>query len=109
MKKFLTFAFAIALASQSLIAAPERVMTVSTGVDGMVCSFCAQGLRVHFSKHDAVSNIHIDLTRKLLILEERKGASISDQEILDAVKRAGFTPGTVERVTTPFEDVKKPK
>jgi len=98
-----------AVASLPLHAAPERVMTVKASVDGMVCSFCAQGLLAHFRKHAAVSDIHVDLTRKLVILEERKGAAITDKEIRDAVKRAGFEAGEVKRVTTPFGEVKKAK
>ena len=93
-----------------LHAAPDRVMTVKIGVDGMVCSFCAQGLLAHFRGHKAVSDIHVDLTRKLVILEERKGASITDQEIRESVKRAGFeSNGAIQRVATPFQEVKKAK
>lgn len=88
-------------------AAPDRAMTVKARVDGMVCSFCTQGIVAHFRKHKAVSDIHVDLDRKLVILAERKGASISDDEIRDAVKRAGFTAGGIKRMATSFEDAKK--
>jgi len=85
-------------------------MTIKAGVDGMVCSFCAQGLLAHFRNHPAVSNIHISLGRKLVILEERKGESLGDREIADAIKRAGLThTGTIKRVTTPFDEVKREK
>jgi copper chaperone CopZ len=90
-------------------AATDRPMTVKASVDGMVCSFCTQGIVAHFRKHKAVSDIHVDLDRKLVILAERKGASISDDEIRDAVKRAGFTTGGIKRITTSFEDAKKAK
>ncbi len=110
MKSTLSILFACAALALPLQAAPDRVMTVKASVDGMVCAFCAQGLIAHFRKHDAVSDIHLDLTRKLVILEERKGASISDKEIRDAVKRAGFdAPGKIQRVNTPFGEVKKAK
>lgn len=110
MKRIIPILSAWAVISLPLHAAPERVMTVKATVDGMVCSFCAQGLLAHFRKHKAVSDIHVDLTRKLVILEERKGASISDKEIRDAIKRAGFDPPeTVRRVTTSFAEAKKAK
>lgn len=102
----LTFA-ALLLPTSPLAAAPDREMTVKTHVDGMVCAFCAQGLLAHFRRHAAVSDIHVDLDRKLVILAERKGASITDKEINDAVKRAGFDAGDITRVTTPFEEAKK--
>jgi mercuric ion binding protein len=87
-------------------AAPARVMTVKASVDGMVCSFCAQGIVAHFKKHKAVSNVHVDLTRRLVILEEKKGSSISDQEITDFIRKSGFEPKKVERSTEPFAQVK---
>ncbi|WP_035610413.1 hypothetical protein [Haloferula sp. BvORR071] len=90
-------------------ASTERVMTVKTTVDGMVCSFCAQGLVGYFKKHPAVSNVHVDLERKLLIIEEKKGAAIKDEEITEFIKKSGFEPKKVERVTESFEKVKTAK
>jgi len=87
-------------------AAADRVSTVKTTVNGMVCSFCAQGILAHFKKHPAVSNVHVDLTRKLVLLEERKGKSITDQEITDYIKKSGFEPVKVERVEESFEKAK---
>jgi len=90
-------------------AATDKVMTVKTTVDGMVCSFCAQGIVTHFKKHPSVSNVHVDLERKLVILEEKKGATIKDDEITEYIKKSGFEPKKVERVSTAFETVKKEK
>lgn len=90
-------------------AATERVMTVKTTVDGMVCSFCAQGIVAHFKKHPSVSNVHVDLTRKLVILEEKKGSTLKDDEITEFIKKSGFEPKKVERVTESFAKVKAAK
>jgi len=98
-------------ASTAAHAATNRVMTVKASVNGMVCSFCAQGLVAHFKKHKAVSQVHVALTRKLVILEEKKGASISDGEITESIRKAGFEPKKVERSSESFAKVKaeKPK
>jgi copper chaperone CopZ len=96
-------------ASATAHAATERVMTVKTTVDGMVCSFCAQGIVAHFKKHPAVSNVHVDLTRKLVILEEKKGSTIKDDEITAFIKKSGFEPKKVERVSESFAKVKAAK
>ena len=90
-------------------AATDRTMTVKTTEDGKDCSFCAQGIVAHFKKHPAVSNVYVDLTRKLVLLEEKKGASISDKEITEFIKKSGFEPKKVERVTETFEKVKAAK
>ena len=95
--------------ASSAQAATARVMTVKTTVDGMVCSFCAQGLVAHFKKHPSVSNVHVDLERKLVILEEKKGSTIKDEEITEFIKKSGFEPKKVERVTDSFETVKAEK
>jgi copper chaperone CopZ len=87
-------------------AATDRTMTVKTTVDGMVCSFCAQGIVAHFKKHPAVSNVHVDLSRKLVLLEEKKGSTISDKEITEFIKKSGFEPKKVERSAESFEKVK---
>jgi copper chaperone CopZ len=87
-------------------AAPDRVATVKTTVNGMVCSFCAQGILAHFKKHPAISNVHVDLTRKIVLLEERKGKSITDKEITEHIKKSGFETVKVERVKETFEEVK---
>ena len=87
-------------------AAADRVMTVKASVNGMVCSFCAQGIVAHFKKHPAVSNVHVDLTRKLVLLEEKKGSSISDREITEFIKKSGFEPQKVERSSESFAKAK---
>jgi len=96
----------IVLSTTFAHAAADRVTTVKATVNGMVCSFCAQGILAHFKKHPAISDVHVDLTRKLVLLEERKGKSISDQEITDYIKKSGFEPVKVERVKESFEQVK---
>ncbi len=107
MKTISAILFSALLTALSAKAAPDRVMTIKASVDGMVCAFCAQGLTAHFRNHDAISNIHVSLGRNLVILEERKGKSISDEEIAKAVERAGFdAPNNINRVATPFDDVK---
>jgi len=96
----------LALSTTLAHAAPDRVATVKTTVNGMVCSFCAQGILAHFKKHPAISNVHVDLTRKIVLLEERKGKAITDNEITEYIKKSGFEPVKVERVKESFEQAK---
>lgn len=87
-------------------AAPDRVVTVKTTVNGMVCSFCAQGIIAHFKKHPAVSSVHVDLTRKLVLLEEKKGKVITDEEIGEFIEKSGFEAVKIERLKESFDQVK---
>jgi mercuric ion binding protein len=96
----------LVLSASLACAAPDRVATVKATVNGMVCSFCAPGILARFKKHPAVSNVHVDLTRKLVLLEERKGKSIIDKEITEHVKKSGFEPVKVEWVKERFDEAK---
>lgn len=96
----------LVLSALPALAAPDRVVTVKTTVNGMVCSFCAQGILAHFKKHPAISDVHVDLTRKVVLLEERKGKSITDLEITEYIQKSGFEPVKVERVPETFEKAK---
>lgn len=104
--KILSAICLLALSATLAHAAPDRVVTVKTTVNGMVCSFCAQGILAHFKKHPAISNVHVDLTRKLVLLEERKGKAITDEEVTAYIKKSGFEPVKVERVKESFDQAK---
>jgi len=104
--KILSAICLLALSTTLAHAAPDRVVTVKTTVNGMVCSFCAQGILAHFKKHPAISNVHVDLTRKLVLLEERKGKSITNEEITAYIKKSGFEPVKIERVKGSFDQAK---
>jgi len=104
--KILSIISLLALSATLAHSAPDRAVTVKTTVNGMVCSFCAQGILAHFKKHPAVSNVHVDLTRKLVLLEERKGKTITDNEITEYIRKSGFEPLKVERVKESFEQAK---
>jgi len=104
--KILSAICLLALSATLAHAAPDRVVTVKTTVNGMVCSFCAQGILAHFKKHPAISNVHVDLTRKLVLLEERKGKTITDEDITAYIKKSGFEPVKVERVKESFDQAK---
>ena len=50
-------------------------------VNGMVCSFCAQGITKSFKKHKSVQHVQVSLEKKLVKLELKKNKKISDKTI----------------------------
>lgn len=64
-------------------------------VEGLACPFCAKGLEIHLKKLDAVADVLISLKEGEAILHLKSGRSISEAELRDAVKRAGFTAGAI--------------
>ena len=70
---------------------------ISVTVKGMVCSFCAQGLKKTFGKKEEVKRIEVDLDNKLVKVETKDGASLSDEEITSTIHDAGFDVVQIER------------
>ena len=79
--------FASLLLTMPLCAFAEEV-TVT--VKGMVCSFCAQGIKKTFSKEENVSSIEVDLDKKLVTLQLKDGKATDDQLIEKTIKDAGY-------------------
>lgn len=77
------------------ILAHAELVTVS--VKGMVCSFCAQGIKKTFLQKEGVENVEVDLDRKIVTITTNKGTSLKDQEIKDSIVDAGFEVIKIER------------
>lgn len=78
-------------------AAPEasKANQVEVAVQGMVCPFCAQGIEKKFKEFKQVDTVDVDLDKKLISLKFKDGQRLTDKEINETVKNAGYTPGTI--------------
>ena len=70
---------------------------VTVTVKGMVCSFCAQGLKKTFGKKENVKGIEVDLDKKVVKVETSEGKPLSDEEIKSTINDAGFDVVNIER------------
>lgn len=70
---------------------------IDVTVKGMVCSFCAQGIKKTFSKKENVTNVNVDLDKKLVEIETKKDSSISDDDIRSAITDAGYDVLEIKR------------
>jgi len=93
MMRWKTAVAAAMLIGQLAIGAGRQI---KVQVNGMVCSFCAQGLTKKFKAHDAVEGIQVDLDHKVVALSLKDGKNISDDEVKSLIQDAGFN---VEKVT----------
>jgi len=66
-------------------------------VNGMVCSFCAQGIKKTFEKHGAVSDVVVDLDTLVVTLRLVPGMSISDDAIRQVIEDAGYSIEGIDR------------
>lgn len=73
---------------------------VEVKVKGMVCSFCAQGIKKKFSSLEAVSKIDVNLDDKWVKMELLDNKTLSDEEIKKSITDAGYEVVSIERTAS---------
>ena len=68
----------------------QAAETVRVSVNGLVCSFCAQGIEKKFKAQPEVAAVKVDLDEKLLELTLKEGKALSDARIKALVEDAGY-------------------
>lgn len=82
----LLFASIIAITLPAIVFAEVIKITVN----GMVCSFCAQGIKKNFLKVPGVTDVKPDLENKLVTITTKEGVELPDSTISDLIKDAGY-------------------
>lgn len=62
------------------------------GVDGLACPFCAYGVEKQLSRVSGVREVETDIAKGVVVLRVEPGASLDEDAVRDAVRKAGFTP-----------------
>lgn len=103
----LTLAAATALPVAAL-AAETAVTTQSLKlqVNGMVCSFCAQGIEKRLKALPAVGPIFIDLRNKVVAVEQRPGQALDAERVASEVREAGYEVVATETVPTTVAQIR---
>lgn len=70
---------------------------IQVDTKGMVCGFCAQGIKKRFSSERAVQSVDVSLEEHLVTLNIKDGQNLSDERIADLIREAGFKPGKIKR------------
>lgn len=90
----------LALLAFALLLAPvpiqARVESATVAVDGMACPFCAFGVEKRLKRVGGVGSIEVNLGASSAALTASDGGSIDVSSIPEAIRKAGFTPGTIE-------------
>lgn len=90
------------LAAQKPAAAAEHAgrQRVEFTVVGLSCPFCAYGLEKRLRREIVgLDSLGLDLKSGTVTLEVQDGAKVSDEQLRDAVKKAGFSVvGDVKRL-----------
>ena len=92
-KLFLT-GIATALLMEPAVMQPAWSGTGRTRVDiainGMVCSFCAQGIEKKLKSLPGAQSVDVDLHRRLVSITFRSGSSVADANLRKLIRDAGF-------------------
>lgn len=71
--------------------------TITTGVKGMVCAFCATGIEKTFRKQPEVATVKVDLAKKHVVITTKPGKTLGDAKIKEVVTYSGYTMGHIAR------------
>lgn len=70
---------------------------VDVKVAGMVCAYCSNGVEKTFKKQDAVANVKVDLDTKIVSIELKDDARLSDEKVIELITNSGFNVHSIER------------
>ena len=92
-----------AMASFNTAGAAESVKAT---VNGMVCSFCAQGIEKTLLKIPQTKAVFVDLKKKVVAVEAKDGQTLDSKMIAAEIKEAGYDVVKLETVALSIEDIK---
>ena len=91
-----TIALAAFLTLPPAVPVQARVEGATVVVEGMSCPFCAFGVEKRLKKVGGVGSIEIDMGLGSASLTAADRGSIDVAAIPEAIRKAGFTSGTIE-------------
>lgn len=94
----------IALAALSLPALANG--SIKANVNGMVCSFCAQGIEKRLSKMPEAKAVLVDLKRRFVVVEPKEGMALDEKLIIAEIKEAGYDVVSVEALSKTVEEIR---
>ncbi len=95
-------ALGLSLISPNSFATPSyKVM-----VNGMVCSFCAQGIEKKMRALNETKGVYVELKNHLVVVEAKEGSNISQDVIKKIIKDAGYEVKSIEVSEHSIEHIK---
>jgi cation transport ATPase len=95
-------ALGLSLISLNSFATPSYKVTVN----GMVCSFCAQGIEKKMKALNETKGVYVELKNHLVVVEAKEGSNISQDVIKKIIKDAGYEVKSIEVSEHPIEHIK---
>ena len=71
--------------------------TIKATVNGMVCGFCATGIKKTFKAQPEVKAVDVDLQNRLVTIQTKQGQTMEDGKIRKLLGNAGYSVVAVAR------------
>lgn len=82
---------------EKISTSPSPKESIVVSVKGMVCDFCAQGLKKSFTKKGDVDSIHVSLKKGLVTIYPQTGQKVSDDIITKGIRDNGISVDSIQR------------
>jgi copper chaperone CopZ len=89
-----------------LLAAAAQAATIEMTVNGLVCSFCAQGIEKTLRKNPATEDVVVSLEHRLVAIATKPGADISDDSLRKALTDAGYDVKAIARTERTLQTIR---
>ena len=80
-----------------LLSLPLGAETLQIQVNGMVCSFCAQGIDKTFRKESTVEDVKVNLEKKVVVVKTKDKDSLDDAKIKEIITNSGYELKSIQR------------
>lgn len=81
----------ILLVAALLVSTPVFAVEYQADVEGMVCDFCAQGLKKQFGKESSVESIDVNLDTHKVTIRFKPGQELTKERIAEIITGNGLT------------------
>lgn len=85
------------LSALVLMMSTAHAATIEMTVNGLVCSFCAQGIEKTLRKNPATADVLVSLENRLVAIATKQGTDIADQDLRKALTDAGYDVKAIAR------------
>jgi periplasmic mercuric ion binding protein len=82
------------------------ITSVKVSVNGMVCSFCAQGIEKRLTKMPETGPLYINLAQKVVLVEPKPGQRINIDKVRAEITEAGYDVTGVETLARPVAELR---
>ena len=67
-------------------------------VDGMVCNYCVESIRLRMKKNKEVKDVKIDFDKKLVLVITEPGRDIATEKIEQSIRDTGYVPKDIKKL-----------